>query len=98
MEKSKGAEQLVFLTKNGIFLERQAEMVTDGLRDLLLQYSGYKTKVIEFVSDINTPKNVMIVATKVSHKQQQATVLAEIRQAMSFFGISRHYLADLMGI
>jgi SAM-dependent methyltransferase len=98
MEKSKGAEQLAFLTKNGIFLERQAEMVTDGLRDLLLQYAGYKTKVIEFVSDVNTPKNVMIVATKVSHKQQQATVLAEIRQAMSFFGISRHYLADLMGI
>jgi SAM-dependent methyltransferase len=98
MEKSKGAEQLAFLTKNGIFLERQAEMVTDGLRDLLLQYAGYRTKVIEFVSDINTPKNVMIVATKVSHKQQQATVLAEIRQAMSFFGISRHYLADLMGI
>ncbi|RZK74502.1 MAG: SAM-dependent methyltransferase [Pedobacter sp.] len=98
MEKSKGAEQLAFLTKNGIFLERQAEMVTDGLRDLLLQYAGYRTKVIEFVSDVNTPKNVMIVATKVSHKQQQATVLAEIRQAMSFFGISRHYLADLMGI
>jgi hypothetical protein len=98
MEKSKGAEQLAFLTKNGIFLERQAEMVTDGLRDLLLQYAGYRTKVIEFVSDVNTPKNVMIVATKVSHKQQQATVLTEIRQAMSFFGISRHYLADLMGI
>jgi SAM-dependent methyltransferase len=98
MEKSKGPGQLLFLTKNGIFLERQAEMVTDGLRSLLLQYAGYKTKVMEFVSDVHTPKNVMIVATTINQKLQKEKVLKEIHDAMLFFGIDRHHLADLMHI
>jgi hypothetical protein len=97
MEKSKGAEQLSFLTKNGIFLERQAEMVTDGLRALILQSAGYKTKIMEFVSDVHTPKNVMIVATK-AQKQHKEKALKEINEAMLFFGIEHHHLADLMDI
>ncbi|MBC7566046.1 MAG: SAM-dependent methyltransferase [Pedobacter sp.] len=98
IEKSKGAEQLIFLTKNGVFLERQAEMVTDGLRALILQYAGYKTKLMEFVSDVHTPKNVMIVATRVYPKPHQDKMLKEIQEAMNFFGIEHHHLADLMGI
>jgi SAM-dependent methyltransferase len=98
MEKSKGPEQLLFLSKNGIFLERQAEMVTDGLRALLLQYAGYKTKVMQFVSDVHTPKNVMIVATRVSPKANQQKILDEIKDAMKFFGIEHHHLADLMNL
>ena len=98
MEKSKGPEQLLFLSKNGIFLERQAEMVTDGLRSLLLQYAGYKTKVMQFVSDVHTPKNVMIVATRVSTKGSQHKILEEIKEAMKFFNIERHHLADLMNL
>ena len=98
MEKSKGPEQLLFLSKNGIFLERQAEMVTDGLRSLLLQYAGYKTKVMQFVSDVHTPKNVMIIATRVSPKANQQKILEEIKEAMKFFGIERHHLADLMNL
>jgi SAM-dependent methyltransferase len=97
MEKSKGAEQLSFLTKNGIFLERQAEMVTDGLRALILQSAGYKTKIMQFVSDVHTPKNIMIVATK-TQKQQKEKALKEIHDAMLFFGIEHHHLADLMDI
>ncbi|MEJ7557609.1 MAG: SAM-dependent methyltransferase [Pedobacter sp.] len=98
MEKSKGAEQLSFLTRNGVFLERQAEMVTDGLRALLLQSAGYKTKIMEFVSDVNTPKNIMIVAEKLSQGQQHEKALKEISESMKFFGIAHHHLADLMGI
>ncbi len=64
LEKSKVQNQVSFLTKYGIFLERQAEMITDGMRALLLEYFGYKTKILEFVSDVHTPKNVMIVAVK----------------------------------
>ncbi|RZK02592.1 MAG: SAM-dependent methyltransferase, partial [Flavobacterium sp.] len=48
IEKSKAPAALSFLLKNGVFLERQAEMVTDGLRALILQHFGYKTKVMEF--------------------------------------------------
>ena len=96
MEKSKAPETLSFLLKNGVFLERQAEMVTDGLRALILQHFGYKTKVMEFVSDVHTPKNVMIVATKISQRPHQEKSLKEIKSAMELFGIGRHHLADLL--
>jgi SAM-dependent methyltransferase len=56
MEKGKPANDLDFLLKHGIFLERQAEMVTDGIRSLILEYFGYKTKIFEFISDVHTPK------------------------------------------
>lgn len=96
MEKSKGPQELSFLLKNGVFLERQAEMVTDGLRALMLQHCGYKTKVMEFVSDVHTPKNVMIVATKINQRPHQERSLQEIKKSMDFFGIASHHLADLL--
>lgn len=100
MEKSKLTNELSFLTKYGIFLERQAEMATDGLRALILQYFGYKTKVVEFISDIHTPKNVLIIGIK--YHQQSAVkrekILLKIKQTMIFFGIGEHYLAKLLGL
>ena len=67
IEKNKVNNALDFLMKHGIFVERQAEMVTDGLRAMMLEYQGYSTKVFEFISDAHTPKNVMIVATRNKH-------------------------------
>lgn len=64
MEKHKASNVLDPLMKHGIFLERQAEMVTDGIRALIMEYHGYSTKVIEFISDAHTPKNVMVVGVK----------------------------------
>ena len=71
IEIHKTKNELDFLLKHGIFLERQAEMVTDGIRALILEYYGYSTKIVEFVSDSNTPKNVMIVAEKKSKTESQ---------------------------
>jgi len=70
MEKNKAKNELAFLTKYGIFMERQAEMVTDGIRALILEYCGYKTKVFEFISDAHTPKNVLVVGIKTSSPGQ----------------------------
>ncbi|MBK9335602.1 MAG: methyltransferase [Lewinellaceae bacterium] len=39
-----------------------AEIVTDGIRALLLEANGYKTNVFEFISTEHTAKNVMITA------------------------------------
>ena len=52
------------ITKHGILLERQAEMVTDAIRALILEAFGYKTKVFDFISTEHTPKNVLIVGIK----------------------------------
>ncbi|MET4084133.1 SAM-dependent methyltransferase [Pedobacter sp. UYP30] len=68
IERHKVKNDVSFLIKHGIFLERQAEMVTDGIRALILEYFGYKTKVFEFISDAHTPKNVLIVGVRSNDK------------------------------
>lgn len=93
------APELDFLLKYGTFKERQAEMVTDALRALILEYFGYSTKVFEFISDAHTPKNVMIVGKKISDAPvRNPAVLDKICAAKSFFGIRAHYLETLMGL
>lgn len=99
MEQSKTANELSFMTRHGIFMERQAEMVTDGLRALIMEYFGYSTKVFQFISDEHTAKNVMLVGLKRNQElseQRQSTILSEIKAIKSYFGISSHYLETLL--
>jgi SAM-dependent methyltransferase len=97
MEKNKAKNEVDFLVKYGVFLERQAEMVTDGIRALILEYFGYKTKVFEFISDAHTPKNVMIVGIKSEHKTiKNPEVLAKIEASKQYFGIEYHHLERIM--
>lgn len=88
-------QDLDFLLRHGTFLEKQAEMVTDGLRALLLEASGYRTKVFEFVSDAHTPKNNLIVAQKGGGGSRQAA-LGRIAAVKTLFGIDKHYLEGLL--
>ncbi|MBG6235477.1 SAM-dependent methyltransferase [Pedobacter sp. CAN_A7] len=99
MTSSKTKNELSFVTKHGIFLERQGEMVTDGIRALILEYFGYKTKVMEFISGVHTPKNVLVIGIK--HKQDEAKkreVLEKIKVAKAYFGIGQHYLESLCNL
>jgi SAM-dependent methyltransferase len=99
IEKHKAHNDLDFLTKHGIFMERQAEMVTDGIRALILEYFGYKTKVFEFIADAHTPKNVMIVAVKsLKSEVRNEQILQKIKDAKNYFGIGYHHLERIMGI
>jgi SAM-dependent methyltransferase len=99
MSRSKVENALGFLLDHGIFLERQAEMVTDGLRALIMEYFGYKTKAIQFISDAHTAKNVMLIGVKqpVTALNQQK-VLGEIKKTKAFFGIQYHHLERIMGM
>jgi SAM-dependent methyltransferase len=99
IEKYKAKNDLDFLIKHGIFLERQAEMVTDGLRSMILEYCGYSTKVFQFISDAHTPKNVMIVAERKAKTDiQKEEILKKIKASKQFFGIGFHHLEKLMGL
>lgn len=99
MEKQKIQNDVGFLTQHGIFMERQAEMVTDGIRALILEYYGYKTKVFEFISDSHTPKNVMITAIKSrTAVSKNPEILHKISAAKSFFGLEYHYLERMLGM
>ena len=99
LEAHKISNDLDFLTRYGIFLERQSEMVTDGIRALILEYFGYKTKVFEFISDAHTPKNVMITGIKnQNYKAKDEQILQKIKAIKTYFGIDYHHLEKMMEI
>jgi hypothetical protein len=99
LEAGKASNELDFLTKYGIFLERQSEMITDGIRALILEYFGYKTKVFEFISDAHTPKNVMIAGIKnPKARLKDNRILQKINNAKAYFGIKYHHLEKMMEI
>ncbi|RZJ79276.1 MAG: SAM-dependent methyltransferase [Flavobacterium sp.] len=105
IEKHKVKNDVSFLTKYGIFLERQAEMVTDGIRALILEYFGYKTKVFEFISDAHTPKNVLVVGVKplnplkgTSETRRKEEILQKIKETKAYFGIDYHHLERLLDL
>jgi hypothetical protein len=84
------------ILKHGIFMERQAEMLTDGLRALILEKHGYQTKAFEFISTNHTPKNVMIVGRKSQVKPDVEKIAGQIHQIKKAFGIEKHYLEELL--
>ena len=99
IEKNKAANELDFLTKYGIFLERQAEMVTDGIRAMILEYFGYKTKVFQFISDAHTPKNILVVGIKgKTNPKKQAEILEKLKVTKAYFGIDYHHLEKLLSL
>lgn len=81
------------LMKFGLFKERQCELLTDGLRAMLLEKNGYKVKVVEFVGLEHTPKNLMLIASKTNN---HANNEAKIQAIKSQFGIRKHYLETLL--
>ena len=97
IETANATTPLDYLLRHGIFTERQSEMVTDGIRALVLEYFGYSTKVFEFISDQHTPKNVMIVGERTG-RARDPKVLEKIADAKAFFGIRTHYLETATGL
>jgi trans-aconitate methyltransferase len=81
------------MLRHGILLERQAEMLTDAIRALLLEAHGYRIKVFEFISTEHTPKNVMITATKATPRSEALTEVDSLKQQ---FGLSHHHLEELL--
>lgn len=94
--------ELAPLLKHGILEERQAEIVTDGIRALLLEAEGYQTKVFEFVSTEHTAKNVMITAVEPENlrtgvkQAKREKALAQVAALKVGFGVKQHYLEGLL--
>jgi Methyltransferase domain len=91
------------MLQHGIHLGQQAEMVTDGLRALLLEAHGYDAQVFEFVALEHTSKNKMILAVRRTGRQdtpqalrRKADVLAQIAELKQFYGIREHCLETLL--
>ncbi len=85
------------ITKYGILKERQAEIVTDTIRALILEANGYRVKVFEFISTEHTPKNVMIAAVKKQNFESVDTEkLTQVESLKTMFGIEVHHLEKLL--
>jgi hypothetical protein len=87
---------LVNVLKHGIMLEREAESITDGLRALLLEKSGYSTKLFEFIATEHTPKNNMIVGTKQKNFAENEKLDEQIQAIKEFYGIKEQKLESLL--
>lgn len=87
------ANELAPLLRHGILEERQAEILTDGIRALLLEGEGYRTQVFEFVSTEHTAKNVMITAVDEGKKKAVSDKIAALKAG---FGIREHFLEKLL--
>ena len=92
----KAPDFLSGIFRHGIMLEREAETLTDGLRSLLLEKSGYSTKLFEFISTEHTPKNNMIVGSKHSKTVDETKLSEQIKAIKEFYGIKEHRLEKLL--
>ncbi|MBA3633146.1 MAG: SAM-dependent methyltransferase [Acidobacteria bacterium] len=84
------------ILRHGVMLEREAETLTDGLRALLLEKSGYSTKLFEFISTEHTPKNNMIVSTRHKKKVDAKSLDKQIQAIKEFYGIKEQRLENLL--
>ena len=89
-------EMLRDVLKHGIMLERTAEFVTDALRSLLLERSGYATKIIDFVPVEHTPKNLMLVGTRDVNIDRATEIDREIAEIKEFYSIKEQRLETLL--
>jgi SAM-dependent methyltransferase len=84
--------------QHGILLERQAELVTDTLRALLLELKGYRARVFEFVEPEHSGKNLMLAAIRRGPGgRSEEMIRGEISDLMREFGIRTQRLAVLAG-
>lgn len=89
--------ELSHIVKHGILKERQAEIITDSLRALIMESKGYKTNVFEFISTEHTPKNLMIVGRKIDkYGINKEKIQESIISIKELFGIKKHYLESLL--
>jgi len=88
--------QLYPLLKHGIFMEREAEMITDTLRVMWLEAFGYNTRIVEFIETEHTPKNILIIAQKHTTKTNYEHKVTDIEEFKKFFGIKYVKLESLL--
>ena len=84
------------ILKHGVHLGQQAEMLTDGLRAMLLDACGYDTQVFEFISLEHTNKNKMILAVKRASGKPADEVWQQIDEIKDFYGIRDQCLETLI--
>ncbi|WXR61656.1 SAM-dependent methyltransferase [Peptostreptococcaceae bacterium AGR-M142] len=79
-------DNLKSIFKHNIFKKRFADLMTDGLRTLFLEGYGYDVSALEYISPLDTPKNLMIRAIKTKEKNKD--ILNEYKRLQNEFQTS----------
>lgn len=74
------------LFKNNIFKVRFNDMFTDALRSLYLEARGYEVSALEYISPLDTPKNIMIRAIK--KQDYNASAMQEYQNIKKMFNVN----------
>ncbi len=84
---------------HGLFLQKQADIITDNSRVMLLRSQGYHVDVIDFVSSEHTQKNTLIAATRKNKiSQQQVEEYQNYKKSFGFKGIKLEELMRSEGL
>jgi len=84
------------LLKHDTFKDRYSQMVTDAVRGLLLESQGYRTRVIEFISDAHTHRNVMIIGLRQASAHDRRTKHTEAAALLHRYGIATQRFETLL--
>ena len=84
------------ILRHGIHQAQEAEMLTDGLRALLLDAAGYDTQVFEFISLEHTNKNKMILAVRRDQRGAADEIVRQIQDIKAFYGLQNQCLEALL--
>lgn len=81
------------ILKHGILKARMADTLTDGLRGLLLEEHGYEVSIVEYISPLETPKNLMIRALRTGKPNEVSKKEAEdLIRALGIYPAFRYHL------
>jgi SAM-dependent methyltransferase len=80
--------------EHGVLKARMADILTDAMRLLILRGSGYDTRLIEYVSPLDTPKNLLLIANRTGRADPKARAEYELLVKTCGSGIS---MGRLMG-
>ena len=83
------------ILRHPVMLTRMSQMITDGLRSLILEREGYATRMIEFVDTEHTPMNVMLTSVRQASGTYRSAA-DEIEQILAVYGIEEQHLLDLL--
>jgi SAM-dependent methyltransferase len=91
--RMKPPSELAGVLRHHLMLDRIAELLTDGIRSLVLEKEGYATRMFEFVGSEHTPKNTMITARRQPRTSPDAA--EQLREITERYGIAAQRLLDL---
>lgn len=84
------------ILKHGILKRRLADVLTDGVRCLILEQEGYDTTIMEYISPLETPKNLLIKAVRIGRRSAQAEAeLLSLILKLDYAPALYRYLNDL---